>query len=141
MRIHNKTMRPSDFQEILDKHDRVALAGAVESGKSLLLDETKPGRDVLYTDKVRETVSFGAVAETVVQGLDGVPRFVVSGMVAPLALLRGLEVDVAVWLDQSRNPDNGPSHGLRAVVEKWEVSHPDVSVYFVERALHEGEAA
>jgi len=137
---HIETIRPADFQRILDAHARVVLAGAVRSGKSLLLDGVKPGRGVLRTDEVRGRVDWEKLPEFLVVRLRDVPRFVLAGMLAPHALAAGLEVDVVVWIERSRGPEGGPSDGLRAMVENWEAEAPaGRTLVLAERALREGE--
>jgi len=137
---HLETIRPADFQRILDEHARVVLAGAVRSGKSLLLDGVKPGREVLKTDDVRGRVDWEKFPGFLVARLRDVPRFVLAGMPAPLALRAGLEVDAAVWIERSRYPKDGTSDGLRAMVERWEAEAPaGRALVLAERALREGE--
>ena len=135
-----ETIRPADFQRILDEHARVVLAGAVRSGKSLLLDGVKPGREVLKTDDVRGRVDWENLPEFLAAGLRDVPRFILAGMLAPHALRAGLEVDAVVWIERSRDAEGGPSDGLRAMVECWEAEAPaGRALVLAERALREGE--
>ena len=132
-------LTPKGFQEILDKFDRVALVGAVESGKTLLLDGVELGREVHHTDKLRINAEFKDIPGQMVYQLRYVPRFIAVGMLVPHALRACLKVDAVVWIDQPRDPEGGPSDGLRGMVEEYALGHPEVAVYFAERALHEGE--
>jgi len=137
---HLETIRPADFQRILDEHARVVLAGAVRSGKSLLLDGVEPGRGVLRTDEVRGRVDWEKLPEFLAARLRGVPRFILAGMLAPHALAAGLEADAVVWIERSRDPDGGPSNGLRTMALRWEAEAPaGRALVLAERALREGE--
>lgn len=138
-RVELPHVTPAIFQEILDTYPRVLLSGAVRSGKSLLLGETAPGREVFHTDRLRGGVEFVRFGETVRDLLGRVPRFVLAGNVAPQALKSGLMVDAVVWIERSRDPACGVSPNLRRLVEDWEAGHPEAAVYFFERALREEE--
>ena len=133
-------MTPKGFQRILDKFNRVALSGAIMSGKTLLLDGVQANREVLHTDDVRVNASFEDAPHVIVRALGAVPQFILAGMLAPHALRAGLQVDAVVWIDQPREPEGGPSDGLRGMLEEYVLGHPWVAAIFVNRALHEGEA-
>ena len=137
------SMTPTYFQEILDRHDRVALTGVVMSGKSLLLDNVTPGRLVLHTDSLKDRgISFDQSARVVLEELAGVPRFVVAGMQVPRALRKGLEVDVAVWVNDPRewltSRQLSFSIGVRGIFHEWWTANRQVPVHFVDMAVHEG---
>ena len=131
-------MRPKDFQVILDRYPRVALAGAISSGKSLLLDGVEADRVALHSDKLRENADFKDAIQAMVDQLKGEPRFIAVGMLVPHAMMRGLEVDAVVWLNESR-AHAGPSTGLREIIGEWSWGYPTVPVYYVDRALREEE--
>lgn len=112
-------LTPQTFERICERHDRVALSGAVKSGKSLLLDEVVLDRAVHHTDDVRARVSFADAPAMVLHELQGVPKFVVAGMLVPHVLAAGLVVDAAVWIHESLDPTMGPSEGLLEILEAW----------------------
>ena len=132
-------MRPKDFQVILDKYPRVALAGAISSGKSLLLDGVEADRVALHSDKLRENADFKDAIQAMVDQLKGEPRFIAVGMLVPHALRDGLEVDAVVWISRSRDQLVGPSIGLQRTLYEWSQDHSNVPVYYVDRALREEE--
>lgn len=136
------SMTPTYFQEILDKYDRVALTGVVMSGKSLLLDNVTADRVILHTDSLKERgVPFNESPGVVLDELARVPRFVVAGMQVPRALRKGLEVDVAVWVNDPREHLTSRqlsfSNGVRGIFHEWWSTHREVPVHFVDYAVHE----
>lgn len=144
MLIREPHITPEDFEVILERYDRVALTGVVKGGKSLLLDNVKPGRRVFHTDELhRKGLEFKDYPDHVLEALQGVPRFVVAGMQVPRILRKGLEVDVLVWVNTPRESltvkQGGFSKGARTIMHKWRRANPEVPVYFAGKALHEEE--
>ncbi len=135
-------MTPSGFQDLLDEFPRVALAGVVRSGKSLLLDGVFQERLFFHTDSLqRAGLAFREYPAVVLELLGRVSRFVVAGMQVPRILRKGLEVDVVVWLNTplgSLTPKQlSFSKGARTIFHTWRRAHPEVPAYFVGRAEHD----
>ena len=133
-------IRPSEFQAILDKHERVLIGGTVESGKSLLLETTKPNRRWIHTDTWRRQRGTIRAIDSLAEAASGMPRYLIVGMLVPHILAKGLDADAVLWLARSRNPDMGTSDDLQKLVEGWEAEDPENrTAYLAERALHEDE--
>lgn len=137
------SMTPTYFQELVDKYDRVALTGVVMSGKSLLLDNVKADRLILHTDDLKDRgVPFKESPGVVLDMLAGVTQFIVAGMQVPRALRKGLEIDVAVWVNDPRewltSRQQAFSDGVRGIFHQWWTDNRQVPVHFVDYAVHEG---
>lgn len=128
-------MTPTGFQTILGEHDRLALCGFVKSGKSLLLDHTKPDRLVFHTDTLGPSgLEWGEYPAHVIGKLGGEDRFLLVGMQAMRILRKGLEVTAVVWLNRalhSLTPKQlGFSRGARTMLHAWRKLHPSAQIHF-----------
>jgi len=126
---------------LLEKYDRVALTGVVNSGKSLLLDYADiGGRKVVHTDDLRET-PFEEKPARIKDELEGEDKFILAGMQVPRALRKGLEVDAVVWLNLPRKRltarQAGFSKGARTVLDKWRKENPAIPVFWSGRAVRQ----
>jgi len=144
MLIREPHITPAEFQDILNRYDRVAVTGVVKGGKSLLLDNVKPARRVFHTDELhRIGLEFKDYPAYVLEELGGEARFVVAGMQVPRILRKGLEVDALVWVNTPRESltvkQGGFSKGARTIMHKWRRANPEVPVYFIGKALHAEE--
>ena len=145
MLIERPHITPSEFQGLLERFDRVAVSGVVNSGKSLLLtqiDGVTSDRQVFHTDDLQARgLEWEQYPDVVLSELGGVPRFVLVGMQVPRILRKGLEVDAVVWVNQPRGRvtkrQGAFSKGARTIMHKWRREKPDIPVYFFHRALHE----
>jgi len=143
--IERPHITPSRFQGLLERFARVALAGVVKGGKSLLLQESRPDRQVFHTDDLQARgLEWEQYPDVVLSELGGVGRFLLVGMQVPRILRKGLEVDAVVWVNQPRGRvtkrQGAFSKGARTIMHKWRREKPDIPVYFFQRALHEEES-
>ena len=139
-------LSPEKFEPLLALYPRLVLSGVVGSGKTLLLQNVDlGGRKVIHTDDFSHVPwedKFAAIRAAV----DEHSSFVLAGVLAPHLLHKGLEVDAVCWLNGTRqrgltNQQIGIGKGCRTLLHRWRHEHPEIPVYFSEKALHDDELA
>ena len=142
MLIERRELTPERFEVLLARYDRVALAGVVKGGKTLLLDEVSPRRVVFHTDDLQARgLKWSEYPGVVMEELGGEDRFILAGMQVSRILRKGLAVDVVVWLNAPLGgltaKQAGFSRGARTILHRWRREHQEVPVYFIGRAGRE----
>ncbi len=125
------------LRELLEQHDRLAIAGVSGAGKSTLAGRIDDGRLVIHTDDFIDAGWDDAPKEAAA-AVVGVKRFAIEGMRALAAIRYGAEVDAVVWLPTSlrklTDTEDGFSRGRQATFDKWLAAAGDTgpTVYVVE---------
>ncbi len=146
MTIQCGLLSPALFQKVIDEFPRVVLSGVVGSGKTLLLENVETGdRKVVHTDSFSH-VEWSEKWPKIRAALEGHTSFVLAGVLAPHLLHKGLEVDAVCWLNGTRQRglttrQIGIGKGSRTLMHRWRHKHPEIPVYFSEKALHDDELA
>lgn len=86
---------------LIGRHDRVAITGPSNAGKTTLSNEVTD-RPVIHLDDLRPTRRPHALSA--IEAASGLKRYVLEGCAVVDCLARGLEPDLVVWLDEPLIP-------------------------------------
>jgi HK97 family phage portal protein len=121
---------------LLERHDRLVIAGVSGAGKSTLAGRIDD-RQVVHTDDYIDA-GWDEAPKLAAAAVKGVKRFVIEGMRALAATRYGADVDAVVWLPVSLRKlsdiEDGFSRGRQATFDKWLAAAGDdgPAVYVVE---------
>jgi hypothetical protein len=88
----------SNLQELLDKYDKVAVAGAPKTGKTTLVQSVRADRPILHTDDYISGRTWDEQLDALMAAVEGLDRFLVEGVQVPRMLRKGMVVDAVFEL-------------------------------------------
>lgn len=105
----------------LPAYNRIAVAGGPLTGKSLISD-TILDRPHVATDTYMH-LPWDEQASAISLALEGLDRFLLTGVRTGAVLMHGLKVDTAVWLDIPLQPltkeQETMRRGARTMFQRW----------------------
>ena len=99
------------FRDLRAKHDRIAIIGGPNTGKTTL-SRLAMDRFILHTDVFIDKVEFKQVPFAVIATVLPLDRFVVEGFQVARSLRKGMAVDCIVWLTKPHTELTNRQRGM-----------------------------
>lgn len=116
-----------------DEFCRMAICGGPNVGKTTLSDALAELIPVVHTDYFIDH-TWQEQPELIMAGLADQKKFLVEGVQVARCLRKGLDVDIAVWLDVVRTPitvrQRGLAKGVAKIFRDWLDKKPESTVVF-----------
>ncbi len=119
------------FQAILARFNRVAIAGGPRVGKSTL-SESVTDRLVIGTDAYQD-MEWAEIPHAMILDTKDLDRFVVEGVMVARALRKGMAVDAVVYLQRpkvAQLPGQASmAKGVLTIFRQWHAANKHVPVF------------